>query len=93
MAYIDQFAPLFDADGDMIKPTREMFTAGKAGDKLFKKFTRIYMGLNITEFIPVGPYKSEDVDQESILDKIKKLLPKEISEEDLKKIKPKKKVK
>ena len=90
MAYIDQFAPLFDADGDMIKPTREMFTAGKSGDKLFKKFTRIYMGLNITEFIPVGPYKSEDVDQESILDKIKKLLPKDISEEDLKKIKPKK---
>jgi hypothetical protein len=90
MAYIDQFAPLFDEDGDMIKPTREMFTAGKSGDKLFKKFTRIYMGLNITEFIPVGPYKSEDVDQESILDKIKKLLPKDISEEDLKKIKPKK---
>jgi len=90
MAYIDQFAPLFDEDGDMIKPTREMFTAGKSGDKLFKKFTRIYMGLNITEFIPVGPYKSEDVDQESILDKIKKLLPKNISEEDLKKIKPKK---
>jgi hypothetical protein len=93
MAYIDQFAPLFDADGDMIKPTREMFTAGKSGDKLFKKFTRIYMGLNITEFIPVGPYKSQDVDQESILDKIKKLLPQDISEEDLKKIKPKKKVK
>ena len=90
MAYIDQFAPLFDEDGDMIKPTREMFTAGKSGDKLFKKFTRIYMGLNITEFIPVGPYKSEDVDQESILDKIKKLLPTDISEEDLKKIKPKK---
>ena len=90
MAYIDQFAPLFDEDGDMIKPTREMFTAGKSGDKLFKKFTRIYMGLNITEFIPVGPYKSEDVDQESILDKIKKLLPKDISEEDLKTIRPKK---
>ena len=90
MAYINQFSPLFDEDGDMIKPTREMFTAGKAGDKLFKKFMRIYMGLNITEFIPVGPFKPEDVDQESILDKIKKLLPQDVSEEDLKKIKPKK---
>ena len=98
MAYIDQFAPLFDADGDMIKPTREMFTAGKAGDKLFKKFTRIYMGLNITEFIPVGPYKEEDIIKEPITDKIGQMVDKylktlNISEEDLKKIKPKKKVK
>ena len=98
MAYIDQFAPLFDADGDMIKPTREMFTAGKSGDKLFKKFTRIYMGLNITEFIPVGPYKEEDIIKEPITDKIGQMVDKylktlNISEEDLKKIKPKKKVK
>ena len=95
MAYIDQFSPLFDEDGDMIKPTREMFTAGKAGDKLFKKFMRIYMGLNITEFIPVGPYKKEDIIKEPITDKIGQMVDKylktlNISEEDLKKIKPKK---
>ena len=90
MAYIDQFAPLFDADGDMIKPTREMFTAGKAGDKLFKKFMRVYMNLNITEFIPVGPFKESDLDKEPLLDKIKKLVVPDITDKDLKKIKPKK---
>jgi len=98
MAYIDQFAPLFDADGDMIKPTREMFMAGKSGDRLFKKFTRIYMGLNITEFIPVGPYKEEDIIKEPITDKIGQMVDKylktlNISEEDLKRIKPKKQTK
>ena len=90
MEYIDQFAPLFDADGEMIRPTRDMFAPGKVGDKLFKKFMRIYMGLNITEFIPVGPYKKEDVDQEPLMDRIKKLIQFEISESELKKIKPKK---
>ena len=90
MAYIEQFSPLFDEDGEMTKPTREMFTAGKAGDKLFKKFMRIYMNLNITEFIPVGPFKESDLDKEPLLDKIKKLLSQDITKEELKKIKPKK---
>ena len=90
MEYIDQFAPLFDEDGEMIRPTRDMFAPGKVGDKLFKKFMRIYMGLNFTEFLPVGPYKKEDVDQEPLMDKIKKLIQFEISESELKKIKPKK---
>jgi len=90
MEYINQFAPLFDEDGEMLRPTREMFAAGKIGDKLFKKFMRIYMGLNFTEFLPVGPYKKEDVDQEPLMDKLKKLIQFEISEQELKKIKPKK---
>ena len=83
MQYIDQFAPLFDADGEMIEPTRDMFTAGKVGDKLFKKFTRIYRAMNIGDYIP-------QPDQEPLMDKIKKLIQFEISEKELKKIKPKK---
>ena len=91
--YIQQFAPLFDEDGEMIAPTRDMFTAGKAGDKLFKKFNRIYMSLNPTEFIPLGPYKEEDLPKESIIKKIKEKIKKsgQIEEEELKRIKPKKK--
>jgi len=83
MEYIDQFAPLFDADGEMIEPTRDMFTAGKVGDKLFKKFTRIYRAMNIGDYIP-------QPDTEPLMDKIKKLIQFEISESELKKIKPKK---
>ena len=83
MQYIDQFAPLFDADGEMIEPTRDMFIAGKVGDKLFKKFTRIYRAMNIGDYIP-------QPDQEPLMDKIKKLIQFEISESELKKIKPKK---
>ena len=91
--YIQQFAPLFDEDGEMIAPTRDMFTAGKAGDKLFKKFNRIYMSLNPTEFIPLGPYKEEDLPKESIIKKIKEKIKKsgQIEEEELKRIKPKNK--
>lgn len=89
MSYIEQFSPLFDGEGEMLKPTREMFTAGKAGDKLFKKFMRIYMNLNITEFIPVGPFKESEVSDVSLLDKIKKLLSQDITKEDLKNLKSK----
>jgi len=91
--YIQQFSPLFDDEGDMIRPTREMFTAGKSGDKLFKKFFRIYMSLNPTEFIPVGPYKEEDLPKKSIIEKVTEKIKKasQIEEEELKRIKPKKK--
>ena len=77
----------------MIQPTREMFTAGKSGDKLFKKFNRIYMNLNPTEFIPLGPYKEEDLPKEGIIKTIKEKIKKsgQIKEEELKRIKPKKK--
>ena len=93
--YIQQFAPLFDEDGEMIAPTREMFTAGKAGDKLFKKFNRIYMSLNPTEFIPLGSYKEEDLPKEGVIKTIKEKIKKsgQIEEEELKRIKPKKKTK
>jgi len=91
--YIQQFSPLFDEEGEMIQPTREMFTAGKSGDKLFKKFNRIYMNLNPTEFIPLGPYKEEDLPKEGIIKTIKEKIKKsgQIKEEELKEIKPKKK--
>ena len=93
--YIQQFAPLFDEDGEMIAPTREMFTAGKPGDKLFKKFNRIYMSLNPTEFIPLGSYKEEDLPKEGVIKTIKEKIKKsgQIEEEELKRIKPKKKTK
>ena len=88
--YIQQFSPLFDDEGDMIRPTRDMFTAGKTGDKLFKKFNKIYMWLNPTEFKP-SPYKLEDLPKESISQKLKKLIKsQQIQEEELKAIKPKK---
>jgi hypothetical protein len=33
-------------DGEMLKPTREMFNEGKAGDKAFMDFLEIYFELN-----------------------------------------------
>jgi hypothetical protein len=56
------------------------------------------MGLNITEFIGVGPYKEEDKIKEPLTDKIGQMVDKylrslDITDKDLKKIKPKKKVK
>ena len=106
MAYIDQFSPLFDEEGDMIEPTREMFYTGKGGDKLFKKFKNMYMRLNpseFTEFMPgifsEGPKtgfegygKPGEVkeDLNTLLTKIKNLVNPPIKEKDLKTIRPKK---
>ena len=97
--YIEQFSPLFDNEGDMIKPTREMFAAGKVGDKLFKKFTKIYMALNPMEFTEIMPGRyteKGDTPPGNLVEDIKNLLTKikesgQIKEEELKKIKPKKK--
>ena len=97
--YIQQFSPLFDNEGDMIKPTREMFSAGKVGDKLFKKFNKIYMALNPMEFTEIMPGRyaeKGDTPPGNLVEDIKNLLTKikesgQIKEEELKKIKPKKK--
>ena len=83
----------------MIKPTREMFAAGKVGDKLFKKFTKIYMALNPMEFTEIMPGRyaeKGDTPPGNLVEDIKNLLTKikesgQIKEEELKKIKPKKK--
>jgi len=100
--YIQQFSPLFDDEGDMIKPTREMFSAGKVGDKLFKKFNNIYMALNPEQFTEVMPgaytEKGKDYPPGNLVEDIKNLLTKikesgQIKEEELKEIKPKKKTK
>ena len=97
--YIQQFSPLFDDEGDMIKPIRDMFSAGKVGDKLFKKFTKIYMALNPMEFTEIMPGRyaeKGDYPPGNLVEDIKNLLTKikesgQIKEEELKKIKPKKK--
>jgi len=97
--YIQQFSPLFDNEGDMLKPTRDMFAAGKIGDNLFKKFTKIYMALNPMEFTEVMPGRYAEKGEyppgnlvEDIKDLLKKLKESgQIKEEELKKIKPKKK--
>ena len=94
--YIQQFSPLFDDEGDMIRPTRDMFTAGKAGDKLFKKFNKLWKNLNpeeaYEELPKLGTPGQMDIIAKGIDTAVKSYLEsKQIKEEELKEIKPKKK--
>tara|TARA_Y100001938_G_C8099930_1_gene440925 strand:+ start:2512 stop:3993 length:1482 start_codon:yes stop_codon:yes gene_type:complete len=96
--YIQQFSPLFDDEGDMIRPTRDMFTAGKAGDKLFKKFDKLWKNLNpeeaYEELPKLGTPSQMDIIAKGIDTAVKSFLEKrQIKEEELKEIKPKKKTK
>ena len=96
--YIQQFSPLFDEEGDMIKPTRDMFTSGKSGDKLFKKFDRLWKNLNpqeaYDELPNIGFGSQMDTIAKGIDTAVKSYLDsKQIKEEELKEIKPKKKIK
>ena len=96
--YIQQFSPLFDDDGDMIRPTRDMFTAGKAGDKLFTKFDKLWKNLNpqeaYEELPKLGTSGQMDIIAKGIDTAVKSFLEKrQIKEEELKEIKPKKKTK
>ena len=96
--YIQQFSPLFDDEGDMIRPTRDMFTAGKAGDKLFKKFDKLWKNLNpeeaYEELPKLGTPSQMDIIAKGIDTAVKSFLEKrKIKEEELKEIKPKKKTK
>tara|TARA_Y100000310_G_scaffold145560_1_gene144897 strand:+ start:567 stop:2051 length:1485 start_codon:yes stop_codon:yes gene_type:complete len=94
--YIQQFSPLFDDEGDMIRPTRDMFTAGKAGDTLFKKFDKLWKNLNpeeaYEELPKLGTSGQFDIIAKGIDTAVKSFLEKrQIKEEELKEIKPKKK--
>ena len=94
--YIQQFSPLFDEEGDMIRPTRDMFTAGKSGDKLFKKFDRLWKNLNpqeaYDELPNIGFGSQMDTIAKGIDTAVKSYLDsRQIKEEELKRIKPKKK--
>ena len=96
--YIQQFSPLFDDEGDMIRPTRDMFTAGKAGDKLFTKFDKLWKNLNpqeaYEELPKLGTSGQMDIIAKGIDTAVKSFLEKrQIKEEELKEIKPKKKTK
>jgi len=94
--YIQQFSPLFDDEGDMIRPTRDMFTAGKSGDKLFKKFDKLWKSLNpqeaYEELPSMGMSGQMDIIAKGIDTAVKSYLEsRQIKEEELKEIKPKKK--
>jgi hypothetical protein len=96
--YIQQFSPLFDDEGDMIRPTRDMFTAGKSGDKLFKKFDKLWKSLNpqeaYEELPKLGTESQMDIIAKGIDTAVKSYLEsRQIKEEELKEIKPKKKTK
>jgi len=80
----------------MIRPTRDMLTAGRSGDKLFKKFDKLWKNLNPREAYEELPSlgmpgqmdiiaKGNDTAVKSFLEK------RQIKEEELKEIKPKKK--
>ena len=82
----------------MIRPTRDMFTAGKAGDKLFTKFDRLWKNLNpqeaYEELPKLGTPGQMDIIAKGIDTAVKSFLEKrQIKEEELKEIKPKKKTK
>ena len=96
--YIQQFSPLFDDEGDMIRPTRDMFTAGKSGDKLFTKFDKLWKSLNpqeaYEELPSLGMSGQMDIIAKGIDTAVKSFLEnRQIKEEELKEIKPKKKIK
>ena len=96
--YIQQFSPLFDEEGDMIRPTRDMFTAGKSGDKLFTKFDKLWKSLNpqeaYEELPSLGMSGQMDIIAKGIDTAVKSFLEnRQIKEEELKEIKPKKKIK
>ena len=82
----------------MIRPTRDMFTAGKAGDKLFTKFDKLWKNLNpqeaYEELPKLGTSGQMDIIAKGIDTAVKSFLEKrQIKEEELKEIKPKKKTK
>ena len=96
--YIQQFSPLFDDEGDMIRPTRDMFTAGKSGDNLFTKFDKLWKSLNpqeaYEELPSLGMSGQMDIIAKGIDTAVKSFLEnRQIKEEELKEIKPKKKIK
>ena len=96
--YVQQFSPLFDDEGDMIRPTRDMFTAGKSGDKLFTKFDKLWKSLNpqeaYEELPSLGMSGQMDIIAKGIDTAVKSFLEnRQIKEEELKEIKPKKKIK
>ena len=96
--YVQQFSPLFDDEGDMIRPTRDMFTAGKSGDKLFTKFDKLWKSLNpqeaYEELPGLGMPGQMDIIAKGIDTAVKSFLEnRQIKEEELKEIKPKKKIK
>ena len=71
--YINQIKSKLFVDGEMIKPTREMFEDGAAGDKAFRDFLGIYNLLNIEERdMSVEGTGVTDIDPASEKEKIKK---------------------
>ena len=71
--YVNQIKSKLFVDGEMIKPTREMFEDGAAGDKAFRDFLGIYNLLNIEERdMSVEGTGVTDMDPLSEKEKIKK---------------------
>ena len=76
--YVNQIKSKLFVDGEMIKPTREMFEDGAAGDKAFRDFLGIYNFLNIEERdMSVEGTGVSDMDPLSEKEKIKKDFEKE----------------
>ena len=71
--YVNQIKSKLFVDGEMIKPTREMFEDGAAGDKAFRDFLGIYNFLNIEERdMSVEGTGITDIDPASEKERIKK---------------------
>ena len=76
--YVNQIKSKLFVDGEMIKPTREMFEPGAAGDKAFRDFLNIHRILGIEELDMTEEGTGvTDIDPLSEKEKIKKEFEKE----------------